>query len=103
MAYGPSERAKGTRAPATTATRRATAGFMRLMSTPLLTIAHGMWTVARCLAAHGTPAAAVMRADFRAPVPLPGTVTFAAEDGLFELRAADGRTHVTGGVYPLVS
>ncbi|CAM5265516.1 hypothetical protein SALBM311S_08934 [Streptomyces alboniger] len=66
-------------------------------------IAHGMWTVARCLAAHGTPAAAVMRADFRAPVPLPGTVTYAAENGLFELRAADGRTHVTGGVYPLVS
>ncbi|WP_405617647.1 MaoC family dehydratase [Streptomyces sp. NBC_00076] len=66
-------------------------------------IAHGMWTVARCLAAHGTPAAAVMRADFRAPVSLPGTVTYAAEDGLFELRAADGRTHVTGGVYPLVS
>ncbi|MEU0069721.1 MaoC/PaaZ C-terminal domain-containing protein [Streptomyces sp. NPDC006332] len=66
-------------------------------------IAHGMWTVARCLAAHGTPAAAVMRADFRAPVPLPGTVTYAAGDGLFELRGADGRTHVTGGVYPLVS
>jgi len=66
-------------------------------------IAHGMWTVARCLAAHGTPAAAVLRADFRAPVPLPGTVTYAAEDGLFELRAADGRTHLTGGVYPLVS
>jgi hypothetical protein len=65
-------------------------------------IAHGMWTVARCLAAHGTPAATVVRADFRAPVPLPGTVTYAARDGRFELRAGDGRTQLTGGVYPLV-
>ncbi|MFI6929811.1 MaoC family dehydratase [Streptomyces sp. NPDC050287] len=66
-------------------------------------IAHGMWTVARCLAAHGTPAAVLVRADFRAPVLLPGAVTYAARDGLFELRGADGRTHLTGGVYPLVS
>ncbi|PAZ15810.1 hypothetical protein CLM62_11730 [Streptomyces sp. SA15] len=65
-------------------------------------IAHGMWTVARCVAAHGTPAAVVVRAGFRAPVPLPGTVTYAAEGGLFELRGGD-RVHVTGGVYPLVS
>jgi acyl dehydratase len=66
-------------------------------------IAHGMWTVARCLAAHGTPAAVLVRADFRAPVLLPGAVTYAARDGLFELRGGDGRTHLTGGVYPLVS
>jgi MaoC like domain len=65
-------------------------------------IAHGMWTVARCLAAHGTPAAVLIRADFRAPVLLPGAVTYAARDGLFELRGGDGRTHLTGGVYPLV-
>ncbi|WKX11604.1 MaoC/PaaZ C-terminal domain-containing protein [Streptomyces sp. NL15-2K] len=64
-------------------------------------IAHGMWTVARCVAAHGTPAAVLVRAGFRAPVPLPGTVTYAAEGGLFELRGG-GRVHVTGGVYPLV-
>ncbi|WP_030678086.1 MaoC family dehydratase [Streptomyces cellulosae] len=66
-------------------------------------IAHGMWTVARCLAAHGTPAAVLVRADFRAPVLLPGAVTYAARDGLFELRGGDGRTHLTGGVYPLCS
>ena len=42
-------------------------------------IAHGMWTVARCLAEHGTPPATLVRAEFRAPVPLPGTVTYAAD------------------------
>ncbi|OKK10924.1 MaoC family dehydratase [Streptomyces sp. CB02400] len=64
-------------------------------------IAHGMWTVARCLAAHGTPDAAEVRADFRAPVLLPGTVTYAAEGGRFELRGDGGRVHVTGEVGPL--
>jgi acyl dehydratase len=64
-------------------------------------IAHGMWTVARCLAAHGTPDAAEVRADFRAPVLLPGTVTYAAEGGRFELRGDGGRVHVTGEVSPL--
>ncbi|OSP41950.1 hypothetical protein B7767_18185 [Streptomyces sp. 13-12-16] len=64
-------------------------------------IAHGMWTVARCLAAHGTPDATEVRADFRAPVLLPGTVTYAAEDGRFELRGDGGRVHVTGEVSPL--
>jgi acyl dehydratase len=63
-------------------------------------IAHGMWTVARCLAAHGTPDAARVEARFRAPVLLPGTVTYAAEGGRFELRGRD-RTHVSGAVYPL--
>ncbi|MFE9772244.1 MaoC family dehydratase [Streptomyces sp. NPDC005931] len=61
-------------------------------------IAHGMWTVARCLAEHGTPDAVVVRADFRAPVLLPGTVTYAAEGPRFELRAPDGRVHLTGDV-----
>ncbi|MFJ1972959.1 MaoC family dehydratase [Streptomyces sp. NPDC087903] len=65
-------------------------------------IAHGMWTVARCLAAHGTPPAVRIRAEFRAPVPLPGTVAYAAEGGRFELRGAD-RVHLTGEVYPLTS
>jgi acyl dehydratase len=65
-------------------------------------IAHGMWTVARCLAAHGTPSAVLVRADFRAPVLLPGAVTYAAANGLFELRGGDGRVHVAGGVYPLI-
>ncbi|MFJ3983692.1 MaoC family dehydratase [Streptomyces fungicidicus] len=61
-------------------------------------IAHGMWTVARCLAAHGTPDAARVRADFRAPVLLPGTVTYAAAGGRFELRGEGGRVHVAGEV-----
>ncbi|GAA2281963.1 MaoC/PaaZ C-terminal domain-containing protein [Streptomyces atrovirens] len=64
-------------------------------------IAHGMWTVARCLAAHGTPDAVEVRADFRAPVLLPGTVTYAAEGGRFELRGGGDRVHVTGEVSPL--
>ncbi|MFF9489833.1 MaoC/PaaZ C-terminal domain-containing protein [Streptomyces sp. NPDC014676] len=64
-------------------------------------IAHGMWTVARCLAAHGTPDAARVRADFRAPVLLPGTVTYAARGGRFALRGDGGRVHLTGEVSPL--
>ncbi|MCL7366350.1 MaoC/PaaZ C-terminal domain-containing protein [Streptomyces ardesiacus] len=67
-------------------------------------VAHGMWTVARCLAEHGTPDAAVVRAEFRAPVLLPGTVAYGAEEGTcgrFELRGArDGRLHVRGEVGP---
>ncbi|MFC8361633.1 MaoC family dehydratase [Streptomyces griseorubiginosus] len=64
-------------------------------------IAHGMWTAARCLAAHGTPQAALVRAEFRAPVLLPGTVTYAANGERFELCGGDGRVHVSGSVYPL--
>ncbi|MFE0805021.1 MaoC/PaaZ C-terminal domain-containing protein [Streptomyces sp. NPDC058812] len=64
-------------------------------------IAHGMWTVARCLAEHGTPDAAVVRADFRAPVLLPGTVAYGAGDGRFELRDGEGRRlHLSGEVRP---
>ncbi|MEW2283465.1 MaoC/PaaZ C-terminal domain-containing protein [Streptomyces sp. NPDC047841] len=63
-------------------------------------VAHGMWTLARCLAAHGTPGATEVRARFRAPVLLPGTVVYGADgSGRFELRAAaDGRVHVEGDV-----
>ncbi|WP_327184499.1 MaoC/PaaZ C-terminal domain-containing protein [Streptomyces sp. NBC_01334] len=66
-------------------------------------IAHGMWTVARCLAAHGTPQAVRVRAEFRAPVLLPGAVTFAADGERFELRGTgdSGRVHVSGRVDPL--
>ncbi|MGW1952252.1 MaoC family dehydratase [Streptomyces sp. NPDC001920] len=65
-------------------------------------IAHGMWTVARCLAAHGTPEAVLVEAAFRAPVLLPGTVTYAARGGLFELRGGSaGRLHLAGRVQPL--
>ncbi|WP_320783147.1 MaoC family dehydratase [Streptomyces sp. CRN 30] len=66
------------------------------------TVAHGMWTVARCLAEHGVPEAVTVRALFRAPVLLPGTVLYAAEGGRFALLGPGepGRTHLTGEVYP---
>ncbi|MFJ9119674.1 MaoC family dehydratase [Streptomyces sp. NPDC102394] len=64
-------------------------------------IAHGMWTVARCLAAHGTPERVRVRAEFRAPVLLPGTVTYAARDGRFELLGNGGRLHMSGVVEDL--
>ncbi|MEW2162889.1 MaoC/PaaZ C-terminal domain-containing protein [Streptomyces sp. NPDC007084] len=63
-------------------------------------IAHGMWTVARCLAEYGPQRAVAVRADFRAPVLLPGTVTYAARGLDFELRTGD-RVHVSGDVRPL--
>ncbi|POX53500.1 MaoC/PaaZ C-terminal domain-containing protein [Streptomyces sp. Ru72] len=78
-------------------------------------IAHGMWTVARCLAAHRAPEAVRVRAEFRAPVPLPGTVTYAADGhGRFELRSGTGahplerrgergKVHVEGRVLPLAA
>ncbi|MFE7461830.1 MaoC/PaaZ C-terminal domain-containing protein [Streptomyces sp. NPDC057554] len=65
-------------------------------------IAHGMWTVARCLAEaagqHGE--LRTVRADFRAPVLLPATVTYAADPAgaAFVLRGRDGRTHLAGKV-----
>ncbi|MFF7974567.1 MaoC/PaaZ C-terminal domain-containing protein [Streptomyces sp. NPDC007905] len=65
-------------------------------------IAHGMWTVARCLAAHGTPGAAEVRARFRSPVLLPATVAYGADGtGRFELRGEGDRLHLTGEVRPL--
>ncbi|MGP4044731.1 MaoC family dehydratase [Streptomyces sp. 2A115] len=66
------------------------------------TIAHGMWSVARCLAEHGAPQAALVRAEFRAPVLLPGTVAYGAEGGAFELRGDSGRLHLAGEVSPLL-
>ncbi|MZD10028.1 hypothetical protein GTW43_33845 [Streptomyces sp. SID5785] len=65
-------------------------------------IAHGMWTVARCLAEHRARGPVRVRAAFRAPVLLPGTVAYAAEGPRFELRSArSGRLHLTGEVEPL--
>ncbi|MEV1068300.1 MaoC/PaaZ C-terminal domain-containing protein [Streptomyces sp. NPDC050263] len=68
-------------------------------------IAHGMWTVARCLAAHGAPPAVHAHADFRAPVLLPGTVAFASDGERFELRGTGetDRVHVSGRTAPLTS
>jgi acyl dehydratase len=64
-------------------------------------IAHGMWSVARCLAEHGVPEAEYVKAEFRAPVLLPGVVTYAAKGGAFELRGEGERVHLTGEVRPL--
>ncbi|MFE1366024.1 MaoC/PaaZ C-terminal domain-containing protein [Streptomyces anulatus] len=64
-------------------------------------IAHGMWTVARCLAEAGDPSSIrSVRAGFRAPVLLPATVTYAADatGNAFELRGAKGRMHLVGAV-----
>ncbi|MFB7213744.1 MaoC family dehydratase [Streptomyces sp. NPDC056255] len=59
-------------------------------------IAHGMWTVARCLAEAPHPDDVQgVRADFRAPVLLPATVTYAADATGFQLRGT-GRVHLTG-------
>jgi acyl dehydratase len=68
-------------------------------------IAHGMWTFARCLAETASDAAAqqpravCVRAEFRSPVLLPATVTYAAGPTAggtaFQLRSGD-RLHVTG-------
>ncbi|MFJ5308783.1 MaoC family dehydratase [Streptomyces sp. NPDC088350] len=63
-------------------------------------IAHGMWTAARCLAAHGTPERTLVRVQFRAPVLLPGVVEYAAEGDRFQLRSGE-RIHVDGVVRPL--
>ncbi|MFJ9540592.1 MaoC/PaaZ C-terminal domain-containing protein [Streptomyces sp. NPDC101225] len=63
-------------------------------------VAHGMWTAARCLAAHGAPERTRVEAEFRAPVLLPGTVTYAAQGGRFELRGGP-RVHVSGVVEDL--
>ncbi|MFI5727522.1 MaoC/PaaZ C-terminal domain-containing protein [Streptomyces cyaneofuscatus] len=65
-------------------------------------IAHGMWTAARCLAeADRQPGELrTVRAEFRAPVLLPATVTYAADPAgnAFALRSASGRVHLTGTV-----
>lgn len=61
-------------------------------------IAHGMWTVARCLAEAPRPDDVQgVRADFRAPVLLPATVTYAADATGFQLRGT-GRVHLTGRI-----
>ncbi|MER5441371.1 MaoC/PaaZ C-terminal domain-containing protein [Streptomyces sp. NPDC002790] len=65
-------------------------------------IAHGMWTVARCLAEHKAHGPVHVQAHFKAPVLLPGEVVYAAQGPALELRSADGkRTHLTVEAHPL--
>ncbi|MFI2203993.1 MaoC family dehydratase [Streptomyces sp. NPDC020192] len=62
-------------------------------------IAHGMWTVARCVAAHGMSGSVGVRARFVAPVLLPCRVAYGADGcGRFELRGDGGRLHLVGEV-----
>jgi acyl dehydratase len=82
---------------------------MRDMPAKLLgfprTIAHGMWTKARCVAALASrlPASYDVEARFRKPVLLPSTVAFGAaeeDDAIrFAVRAArDGAPHLDGRI-----
>jgi acyl dehydratase len=72
-------------------------------------IAHGMWTLARCLATleGRLPEQVVVEANFHRPVPLPTTLAFAATPAgtLWTLALADaetGRPHLSGTVRPRV-
>jgi acyl dehydratase len=68
------------------------------------TIAHGMWTKARALAAleGRLPDAYTVDVAFKKPILLPGRVTFAAEDGRFTVRSAKRpeMIHAEGTVTP---
>jgi acyl dehydratase len=68
-------------------------------------IAHGMWTKARCLAAleGRLPAAYTVDVDFKLPILLPATVTFAATPAgegrhVAVHSAGSGRPHLTGSI-----
>lgn len=68
-------------------------------------IAHGMWTFARCLAQAAAEDGRASKqltavAEFKAPVLLPGAVTYGREGEAFELRGGrdGGRLHLTGRV-----
>lgn len=67
------------------------------------TIAHGMWTIARCLAEREVAGDPVrIRAEFRRPVLLPATVTFGSSGRSFDVRSGEdgSRLHLTGEVIP---
>jgi acyl dehydratase len=73
-------------------------------------IAHGMWTMARCLATLETRLPWSYRAEvaFKRPIPLPSTVGFWArpQDGGWDLDVAsmeNAAPHLTGTVRPLAA
>ncbi|MBB5938039.1 MaoC family dehydratase [Streptomyces zagrosensis] len=77
----------------------------RLTARPLgfpRAIAHGMWTFARCLAEVVDPTRpqVCVRATFRQPVLLPGSVRFGCDDTRFDLRDGQdtARLHLEGEV-----
>lgn len=71
-------------------------------------IAHGMWTLARCVAAMAgrMPPAATVEAAFKLPIALPATVGFTAEPQGHGWQVAvqdarSGRPHLVGTITPL--
>ncbi|MFI1619701.1 MaoC family dehydratase [Streptomyces lydicus] len=70
-------------------------------------LTHGMWTFARCAAEAVPPGAAPVRltAAFRAPVPMPATVTYTRRDApdgtgsTFQLRGGPAAGHPEGRVH----
>ncbi|MCM2578339.1 MaoC/PaaZ C-terminal domain-containing protein [Streptomyces meridianus] len=70
------------------------------------TIAHGMWTIARCLAEREVSGEQPVRvhAEFRKPVLLPATVTLGSSGHSFDVRSGPdcARLHLTGEVVPAV-
>jgi MaoC like domain len=64
------------------------------------TIAHGMWTKARCLAAlEGTlPDAYTVDVRFKLPLRIPGRATFSSGNGSFAVHDGRGRPHLEGTI-----
>jgi acyl dehydratase len=64
------------------------------------TIAHGMWTKARALAAlEGTlPDAYTVDVRFKVPLRIPGRATFSTSNGSFAVHDARGRPHLEGTI-----
>jgi MaoC dehydratase-like protein len=62
------------------------------------TIAHGMWTKARSLAAldASLPESFVVDVRFKLPLRIPGKATFSFGDGTFAVHDARGRPHLEG-------
>jgi hypothetical protein len=62
------------------------------------TIAHGMWTKARCLAALEAelPEAFAVDVRFKLPLRIPGKAAFSASNGTFAVHDARGRPHLEG-------
>jgi acyl dehydratase len=64
------------------------------------TIAHGMWTKARCLAAlEGTLSDAyTVDVRFKLPLRIPGRATFSSTDASFAVHDGRGRPHLEGSI-----
>jgi MaoC like domain len=64
------------------------------------TIAHGMWTKARSLAAleDTLPDAYVVDVRFKLPLRIPGKATFSSQNGSFAVHDSRGRPHLEGSI-----